>query len=115
MFQVIFFIPYLSIVTNGVKPIDSVWAVGKLMFIGIIGVVSWEISLISRYWTWLFTVVWFLSYAITFPFLIGLAALLEAIHYYDSSQVSCALPICTIFEWSEAMIKHGTKPMVSFL
>ena len=28
MFQLIFFIPYLSIVTNGVKPIDSVWAVG---------------------------------------------------------------------------------------
>jgi hypothetical protein len=85
--QVIFFIPYLSLTTNGTKAIDSVWGIGKLMFIAIIGVVSWEISLIARYWTWLFTLVWALSYAVTFPFLLALAALLQRFGYYDSSQV----------------------------
>lgn len=89
--QVLFFIPYLSLTTNADKPIDSVYAMGKLMFIGIIGVVSWEISLISRYWTGLFVLVWFLSYIVTFPFLLALGALFERIGYYDSSQV-CSSP-----------------------
>lgn len=85
--QVLFFIPYLSLTTNGPKPIDSVYVMGKLMFISIIGVVSWEIGLISRFWTWLFVVVWLLSYFVTFPFLLALGALFERIGYYDSSHV----------------------------
>lgn len=85
--QVLFFVPYLSLTTNAEKPIDSVYAMGKLMFIGIIGVVSWEIAVISRYWTWLFVLVWFLSYFITFPFLLALGALFERIGYYDTSHV----------------------------
>lgn len=52
--QIIFFIPYLAVATNGNEPVDDVYAVGKIMFIGIIGAVSLEISLIARYWTWLF-------------------------------------------------------------
>ncbi|BDA48078.1 probable phospholipid-transporting ATPase 7 [Coccomyxa sp. Obi] len=90
---VLFFIPYLSLTTNAEKPIDSVYAMGKLMFIGIIGVVSWEIALISRYWTWLFILVWFLSYFVTFPFLLALGALFERIGYYDISHIGVALRI----------------------
>ncbi len=93
--QVLFFIPYLSLTTNAEKPIDSVYGMGKLMFIGIIGVVSWEIALISRYWTWLFVLVWFLSYFVTFPFLLALGALFERIGYYDTSQVSVSPPRLT--------------------
>ena len=62
------------------------YGIGKVMFIGIIGVVSWEIALISRFWTWIFMLVWALSYAITFPFLLALGALFASIHVYDSSQ-----------------------------
>lgn len=85
--QIIFFIPYLAIATNGAEPIDDVYAVGKTMFIGIIGVVSLEIALIARYWTWLFLAAWSLSYAVTFPFLIGLGALFERIGRSDYTLV----------------------------
>ncbi len=84
--QVIFFVPFLSIVTDGQDATADVYGIGKVMFIGIIGVVSWEIALISRFWTWIFMLVWALSYAITFPFLLALGALFASIHVYDSSQ-----------------------------
>ncbi len=86
--QVIFFVPYLSIVTDGHDATSDVYGIGKVMFIGIIGVVSWEIALISRFWTWIFMLVWALSYAVTFPFLLGLAALFQALKVHDSSQAS---------------------------
>ncbi len=90
--QVIFFIPFLSIVTDAQDATSDVYGIGKVMFIGIIGVVSWEIALISRFWTWIFMLVWALSYAITFPFLLALGALFATLHVYDSSQASSLSP-----------------------
>lgn len=85
--QVIFFVPFLSITTDGPDATTDVYGIGKVMFIGIIGVVSWEIALISRFWTWIFILVWALSYAVTFPFLWALGALFQGLKVYDSSQV----------------------------
>ena len=79
--------PFLSITTDGPDATTDVYGIGKVMFIGIIGVVSWEIALISRYWTWIFMLVWALSYAVTFPFLWALGALFQALQVYDSTQV----------------------------
>ena len=87
MAQVIFFVPFLSITTDGQDATTDVYGIGKVMFIGIIGVVSWEIALISRFWTWIFILVWALSYAVTFPFLWALGALFQGLKVYDSSQV----------------------------
>ena len=39
-------------------------------FIAIIGTVSVEIALVSRFWTRIFAVAWSLSYVLTFPWLI---------------------------------------------
>jgi hypothetical protein len=85
--QIIFFIPYLAISTNATEPIDDVYAVGKTMFIAIIGVVSLEIALIARFWTWLFLAAWALSYAVTFPFLVMLGAFFERIGRSDYTLV----------------------------
>ena len=92
--QVIFFVPFLSITTDGSDATTDVYGIGKVMFIGIIGVVSWEIALISRYWTWIFMLVWALSYAVTFPFLWALGALFQALKVYDSTQVSVSVFLC---------------------
>ena len=92
--QVIFFVPFLSIVTDGHEATSDVYGIGKVMFIGIIGVVSWEIALISRFWTWIFMLVWALSYAITIPFLLALGALFQTLHVYDSSQVRGLPAVC---------------------
>ena len=84
--QIIFFIPYLAVATNGSEPVDDVYAVGKTMFIGIIGAVSLEISLIARYWTWLFFAAWAGSYLFIYPFLIILGLFFEKIGRYDYTQ-----------------------------
>lgn len=42
----------------------------SVQFIAVIGTVTVEIAIVSRYWTRIFTVAWALSYAFTFPFLI---------------------------------------------
>ena len=44
--------------------------VGKTMFIALIGVVTLEVALVSRFWTRLFALVWSLSYILTFPWLV---------------------------------------------
>ena len=42
----------------------------RLQFIAIIGTVSVEIALVSRFWTRIFAAAWSLSYVLTFPWLI---------------------------------------------
>ena len=44
--QAVFFIPYLSMSNAHERPIDDVYALGKTMFISMIGVVSLEV----RHW-----------------------------------------------------------------
>ena len=43
---------------------DDLFSMGKTMFVALIGVVQWEIALVSRYWTKVYFAVWFLSYAL---------------------------------------------------
>ena len=105
----IFFVPFLGIVTDAQDATSDVWGLGKVMFIGIIGVVSWEIALISRFWTWIFIVVWALSYAITFPFLIALAALFQALKVYDSSQV------CPVTKLHHSLDKADSRSICAIL
>jgi hypothetical protein len=57
------------------------------MFIAMIGTVSLEIALVSRFWTFPFFLAWSLSFALAFPFLILLPLLLQAFGTHDSSQV----------------------------
>ena len=83
----VFFVPYLSIVPGNNESVADVWSVGKTMFIAMIGTVSLEIALVSRFWTWPFFLAWFLSFTLAFPFLVLLPLLLLAFGSDDSTQV----------------------------
>ena len=63
-----FFIPYYTTRTNGVYSMTDVFAVGKTVFIALLGTVSLEVAIVSRYWTWLFVMFLVLSYVLVFPF-----------------------------------------------
>ena len=41
---------------------------GKTMFIALLGTVSLEVALVSRFWTWLFAFFLALSYFLVYPF-----------------------------------------------
>jgi len=84
---VTFFVPYLSMRTRGADPaLDDVWAMGKTMFIGIIGVVSLEIALVARFWTWPFAAATLGSYFGTWPWLALLPLLYRAAGKWDVAQ-----------------------------
>ena len=84
----VFFVPYLSMRGMGGRPaLDDVWTLGKTMFIAMIGVVSLEIALVTRYWTWPFALVWAGSYFLTWPWLAMLPLLYRAAGRWDIAQV----------------------------
>ena len=77
--------PYLSLSNFHELPLDDVNALGKTMFIAMIGVVSLEVALVSRFWTGWFVAAWLLSWALCFPWLILLGMIYSAIRAYDSA------------------------------
>jgi magnesium-transporting ATPase (P-type) len=81
-----FFIPYYSIAESGQDSITDVYSTGKVVFVALLGAVSLEVALVSRYWTWLFGIFLFLSYAIVYPFEVVFAYIEEGISYYDPGQ-----------------------------
>ena len=42
--QVVFFVPYLSLATDGPSATDDLYSFGKVIFLGIIGAVSLEVG-----------------------------------------------------------------------
>lgn len=83
----VFFIPYLSIMAGNNHSLQDVWSLGKTMFIAMIGTVTLEIGLVSRFWTFPFFAVWLLSFVLAFPWLVLLPLLLLAFGSNDSSLV----------------------------
>ena len=57
-----FFIPLYSVSASGPEAIDGAWAVGKIIYVAILGAVTLEAGLVARYWTFLFFLFVFLSY-----------------------------------------------------
>ncbi|KAK9839881.1 hypothetical protein WJX81_008363 [Elliptochloris bilobata] len=103
----VFFIPYLSLSNVRQRPLDDVNALGKTMFISMIGVVSLEVALISRFWTGWFIAAWALSWALCFPWLILLGTIYSAIRANDSTMIGTgrALLGAPIF-WVEVLLVY---------
>ncbi len=54
--------PCQSACCPGIDSTDDLYSVGKTMFVALIGVVELEIALISRFWTRIYFLFWFLSF-----------------------------------------------------
>lgn len=85
-----FFIPLYSISASGPEAVDGVWAVGKTIYIAILGAVTLEAGLVARYWTGLFFLFVFLSYFLVYPFFLLFPYVERRIDYYDESQYGVA-------------------------
>lgn len=71
----------------------DVYSLGKAVFVALLGCVTLEVGLVSRFWTPLFVFLLVGSYALVFPFQIGYAALLRAKGTPDAAQAGSALAI----------------------
>lgn len=87
---VCFFIPYYSVTAAGKSNSDSLWALGKTIFVGLLGVVTLEVALIGRYWTEFFMGVLFLSFVLVFPYLLLFPYVEQSLNMYDHKQFGIA-------------------------
>jgi len=85
-----FFIPLYSISPSGPEAIDGAWAVGKTIYVAILGAVTLEACLVARYWTGLFFLFVFLSYFLVYPFFLLFPYVQRAFDIYDESQYGVA-------------------------
>jgi magnesium-transporting ATPase (P-type) len=69
----------------------DVFALGKTAFVSILGVVSLEVGLVSRFWTAPFAAALILSYGAVFPFQALYPAALEAVGTHDVAQTGVAM------------------------
>ncbi|CAD7701700.1 unnamed protein product [Ostreobium quekettii] len=65
-----FFIPFYAAVPAGRDSTHGLWAVGKTAFVALLGAVTLEISLVTRYWTKVYVVFVVISYGLIYPFFI---------------------------------------------
>lgn len=85
---VCFFIPYIAMATsfNGQDTNYGLWAVGKTIFVSLLGAVTLEAVLVARYWTVLFSVFSAMSYVFVYPYMIAFPYLRQSLNEYDHSQ-----------------------------
>jgi magnesium-transporting ATPase (P-type) len=79
-----FFVPYISastLATSGKMGTDNIFALGKTVYISLLGIIGIEILLLSRSWTKLFVASVVLSYLFVYLFLPVYEAILKAIPY----------------------------------
>ncbi|KAK9828339.1 hypothetical protein WJX74_009865 [Apatococcus lobatus] len=81
-----FFIPYYSVANGDRNSITDLWSVGKTIWVAVIGVVTLEILLVSRYQTKLFLLVTLLSYALVYPYVIILPLIFNGFGTRDPAQ-----------------------------
>lgn len=65
-----FFVPFLAASPLGNRSSIDVFSVGKTIFTCMLGVVTMEIMIVARYWTWWFAAVCALSYLLVYPYVI---------------------------------------------
>lgn len=87
---VCFFIPYYTVTAAGKNNSDSLWALGKTIFVGLLGVVTLEVALVSRYWTECFIVVLILSFGLVFPYLKLFPYVERSLNMHDHKQYGIA-------------------------
>lgn len=85
-----FFVPYYAITPSGPEAVDGLWAVGKTIFVAILGAVTLEVCLVARYWTSTYALFVFLSYFLVFPFFILFPYIERGFSIYDAKQYGIA-------------------------
>lgn len=90
---VCFFIPYYAVVPGGKRNIDDIYSVGKIVFVAMLGTVTLEMALVSRYWTKLFTVFLVLSYVLVYPYMTVFPIVQLALQIYDPTNVGAAVQV----------------------
>eukprot|EP01025_Chloroclados_australasicus_P031044 TRINITY_DN3132_c0_g4_i1.p1 TRINITY_DN3132_c0_g4~~TRINITY_DN3132_c0_g4_i1.p1 ORF type:complete len:1356 (-),score=176.40 TRINITY_DN3132_c0_g4_i1:580-4509(-) len=86
-----FFIPYLAAQATDNLSQNNIYSVGKTIFLCILGVVTLEITLVTRFWTWIHAIVTALSYFVAYLYILVFPPLQLAFGEVDTAQVGVGL------------------------
>ncbi|KAJ9527131.1 hypothetical protein QJQ45_025174, partial [Haematococcus lacustris] len=78
-----FFVPFLAITMDGVRPSNGMAVVGKAVYVALLGAVTLELAATTRHWTRLYAAILLLSYFLIFPFLAIFPYAERAVGYFD--------------------------------
>ena len=113
---VCFFIPFFAASPTGADSIIDVFSVGKTIHICMLGVVTMEIMIVTRYWTWWFGIICVLSYALVYPFVLIFPLFQQAIDTWDMAHFGVGTNIMkTPFFWISLVSVYSTTFAVRYL
>ena len=88
-----FFVPYYSIATSGENNITDVYSLGKVTFVALLGIVTLEVALVARYWTWVFFWITLLSYFLVYPYMVIFPLAELGVSFYDPANVGVSYAV----------------------
>jgi hypothetical protein len=84
---VTFAIPYLAINPTDANSVAGLYCLGKTCFLAMLGTVTLEIMLLTRYWTWPMTIIAALSYLLAYVFVFIYPMVMEFMDWPDPAQM----------------------------
>ena len=113
---VCFFVPFLAASPTGNESIIDIFSIGKTIFICMLGVVTMEIMIITRYWTWWFAFVCVFSYALVYPFVLLFPRFQQSIDTWDLAHFGVGENIMTTpFFWISLISVYSTTFSIRYL
>jgi hypothetical protein len=111
-----FFVPFLAASPHGSNSVIDIFSVGKTIYICMLGVVTMELMIVARYWTWWFAVICMLSYILVYPFLLVFPLVLQAAGTWDMSHSGIGANIVrTPFFWISLFTVYSMAFSIRYL
>lgn len=85
-----FFIPVFAATPAGRDSTHGLWSVGKTAYVALLGAVTLEMALVTRYWTMVFFIFMLLSYFLVYPFFLIFPYAERLFDIFDPAQFGVA-------------------------
>jgi hypothetical protein len=113
---VCFFVPFLAASPTGASSAIDVFSLGTTVTICMLGVVTMEIMIVARYWTWWFAFVCILSYALVYPFVLVFPIIQESFDFWVMAHYGIGVNIMrTRFFWIVLVTVYATTFSIRYL
>jgi hypothetical protein len=111
-----FFVPFLAASPTGATSAMDIYSLGKTINICLLGVVTMEIMIVARYWTWWFAFVCIFSYTLVYPFILVFPLFQQGIDAWDMAHYGIAVNIMhTHFFWIALVTVYAMTFSIRYL
>lgn len=92
--------PFLAASPTGADSATDIFSIGKTVNICMLGIVTMEIMIVARYWTWWFGLICIISYALVYPFVLLFPLVQKALGIWNMAHYGVGVNIMRMpFFW----------------